>query len=71
MKKKLSWLILTVCLVSLIQALLTHGLNFANPYGKVPAQWFNRAFWSTLATWVAAAVGLLLILVNSWHSHRT
>lgn len=71
MKKHLAWILLLVCLVSLIEAFLSSGLNFANPYGKVPAHWFNRAFWSTLAAWVAAAVGLILILLNTWRSTRT
>lgn len=71
MKKKLAWLLLLVCAASLVEALLSQGLNFANPYGKVPAHWFSRAFWSTLTAWIAAGVGLVLILVNKWQATHT
>lgn len=70
MKKKLALLIILLCAVTAAEALLTHGLNFANPYGKVPPEWLKRAPWSTITTWLVSFFGLILILVNKWNSKR-
>ena len=70
MKKKLALLLLLLCALTLVEALMTHGLNFANPYGKVPPEWLKRAPWSTISAWFVALVGLSLILLNKWNSKR-
>lgn len=71
MKKKLACLLLVVCLVAAVEAVTGQGLNFANPYGKVPAKWFDRAQWSTIVAWVSAVLGLVLIWIDKWQSTHT
>ncbi len=71
MKKKLTCLLLVVCVVAAVETVTSQGLNFANPYGKVPAKWFDRSFWSTIVAWVSAALGLILIWIDKWQSTHT
>lgn len=69
--KKIAYLLLVVCVVAAVEAVTSQGLNFANPYGKVPAKWFDRAEWSTIAAWVSAALGLIIIWIDKWQSTHT
>lgn len=71
MKKRLALLLLIVCAVAAVEAVTSQGLNFANPYGKVPAKWFDRAEWSTIIAWVSAGLGLILIWTDKWQSTHT
>lgn len=71
MKKKLAAVLLVVCVVAAVEAVSSQGLNFANPYGKVPAEWSDRAQWSTIVAWVSAVLGLVLIWIDKWQSTHT
>lgn len=71
MKKKLAILLLLMCIVVAVEAVITQGLNFANPYGKVPFHWLDRAPWSTSAAWISALIGLILLWIDKWQSTHT
>lgn len=71
MKTKIAIILSCVALLIFVEYGISDGLNFANPYGRVPALWIERAPLSSLATWIGSGFILILSIADYWKKRRT